>query len=168
MKNYPTYNDRHSNIDANYYLDITDLKNQRLTASLGRGKCRAIVRFEAPDLTFKLSDLCKIKKWLSSAIASLRPRLKNLKTKIPNGSKIRVVMHRSSAKLVISPRTDMAVFMTLKNLMQSRRNIADCIVEMTLALKEEKAYLKRLHELDKEFAGFGHKIRRGSTRGWGG
>jgi len=155
--------------DKNLYLIIEDLMANHLAISIERNSITAFVDFDATELIFSIANLCDLKDFLAEAISILRPRMKDIVIE-PRTHEIRTGHTTLNwAQLKIIPFSDEnCVYMSLKNLMQSKRNITNCIVEMMLNKKKEVAYRKRLKALDDGLAGCGHKIRRASGIGWGG
>jgi len=162
--------------ENNLYLIIEDLMSNHLAISLERNSITAFVDFDAPELIFSISNLCDLKNFLAEAILVLRSRMKGIVIE-PRRHKIKTgntTLNWAQLKLspspppMSAPASPNSVYMSLKNLMQSKRNITNCIVEMMLNKKKEDACRKRLKALDDGLAGCGHKIRRASGIGWGG
>lgn len=136
--------------DDNLYLVMSDLMDHYLMISIEDNSVTAHVNFEEPDLIFNIHDLCILKKWLAEAIFLIRPRLKNVVV-TPRPYEINgdpELYPLNWTKLSIKPFINSAVYMSLENLMCSRRYITDCIVKMMLNKKKEKVYLKKLREVD--------------------
>jgi hypothetical protein len=150
------------------YLVTEDLMRKHLTISVEQNSLTASVNFEEPNLVFNVNHLCTIKRFLAEAISTLRPRLKNVEITATHPYEIRVVKaNEEYARLGISPSVDSAVYMSLKNLMWSRRYITDCITEMILNRRKEKAYLKRLRGLD-DYLEKKNRCRPSRPSCWGG